>query len=94
MGGLEADAIDTAIAGTGWEREGDVLVRHVRAASFTAAVALIARIAEVAERLDHHPDVCLERYRHVTLRVTSHDAGAITERDLRFVREVGPLLDA
>ena len=93
MARLEPEAIDDAIAGTGWDRDEDALVRRVRAADFVAAVALIDRLAELAERLDHHPDLCLERYRHLTIRLTSHDAGGVTQRDLRFVREAAALLD-
>ncbi|OLT14707.1 pterin-4-alpha-carbinolamine dehydratase [Serinicoccus sp. CUA-874] len=47
---------------------------------FSTGARLVSRIAELADELDHHPDVDL-RYPHVTVSTVSHDVGALTTRD-------------
>lgn len=54
---------------------------------FSAGARFAARVAEVADRMDHHPDIDL-RYPHVTVTTISHDVGALTERDRRLAIEI------
>ncbi len=57
------------------------------------AIEFLRRVAEVAERLNHHPDVEL-RYVNLTLRLTTHDAGnRVTERDLELAGEIQKLVE-
>ncbi|BDZ43036.1 hypothetical protein GCM10025865_23350 [Paraoerskovia sediminicola] len=58
-----------------------------RTGSFATGVALVDRIGEIADRAGHHPDVDL-RYPTVIVRVTTHDAGGLTAKDVDLVREV------
>ncbi|WP_163541073.1 VOC family protein [Occultella kanbiaonis] len=55
--------------------------------SFATGVALIARIGELADAADHHPDVDL-RYGAVTVRLISHDVGTISRRDAKLARQI------
>jgi len=48
--------------------------------SFAEAIAFVNKVAELAERENHHPDISVS-YRKVTLRWTTHSAGGITDRD-------------
>jgi len=64
----------------GWEETGGALERTFELASFAEAIAFVDRIADLAERENHHPDIAIS-YRKVTLRWTTHSAGGITERD-------------
>jgi 4a-hydroxytetrahydrobiopterin dehydratase len=61
------------------EREG-ALERTLSFPSFMAAIAFVNRLAELAERENHHPAVTVD-YRTVTVRWTTHSAGGITDRD-------------
>ncbi len=54
---------------------------------FATGARLVAAVTEVAEGLDHHPDVDL-RYPHVTVTTVSHDVGHLTERDRELARGV------
>ena len=65
-----------------WTRDGDVLVRTFKRRDWLDAVEFVDRIAPEAQRRDHHPDVCIERYRNVTIRLTTHSEGGITQRDV------------
>jgi len=53
---------------------------------FVQAMRFVNRVAEVAEREQHHPDILI-RYNKVTLTVSTHDAGGITEKDFALARE-------
>lgn len=89
---LTPEAVEAEIAGGPWRLEDGALVRDVEREDFAAAIALVDRIAEVAERLNHHPDLAVHDYNVVTLRTMSHDAGGLTPRDLRLIREIDALL--
>jgi 4a-hydroxytetrahydrobiopterin dehydratase len=63
-----------------------------RTGSFARGMAFLERIAAEAERADHHPDVDL-RYGFVHVRLSSHDAGGVTERDVALARVISELAD-
>jgi 4a-hydroxytetrahydrobiopterin dehydratase len=64
----------------GWVDAGGALERTFELPSFAEAIAFVNRVAELADRENHHPDIRIA-YRKVTLRWTTHSAGGITERD-------------
>lgn len=53
---------------------------------FKASVAFVNRVAAYAERVQHHPDILI-RYNKVTLTVSTHDAGGITQKDFELALE-------
>lgn len=70
-----------------------VLHARFETGSFGAGAALVMAIAQVAEELDHHPEVDL-RYRNVTVRTLSHDVGHLTRRDTDLAVRVSELAGA
>ncbi|NLU83834.1 4a-hydroxytetrahydrobiopterin dehydratase [Rhodococcus sp. HNM0569] len=89
---LSDGEIDAGLAERpGWRRSGDELSRTVESESFPAAIDLVRRVAEVAEELNHHPDIDI-RWRKVTYRVTTHSAGGITQLDLDLVSKIDDLI--
>jgi 4a-hydroxytetrahydrobiopterin dehydratase len=72
---------------SGWERAGDAIRKEFRFADFAAAMAFVTRVALRAEALDHHPDILIS-YSRVTLTLSSHDAGGLTERDFRLAEKI------
>jgi 4a-hydroxytetrahydrobiopterin dehydratase len=57
---------------------------------FSRGARFAGRVAEVADRLDHHPDLDL-RYPHVTVSTVSHDVGRLTGRDRALAVEISAL---
>ena len=55
--------------------------------SFDKGVELVVRIGELADAANHHPDVDL-RYPSVTVRLSTHEVGGLTERDVARAREI------
>jgi 4a-hydroxytetrahydrobiopterin dehydratase len=78
-------------SGTDWDEVDGALQRTVKAPSFMEAIALVNRIAELAERENHHPDLSVS-YRTVTIRWTTHSEGGITDRDRAMASETDTLI--
>ena len=69
----------------------DALVRQFRFADFSAAWGFMCRVALLAEQQDHHPE-WENVYNRVTITLTTHDAGGLSERDLKLARTIDRLL--
>ncbi len=78
---------------TGWTHDGAALVRVFDRQSFDGAIAFVNAVAEVANRLDHHPDIALS-WNQVTIRSWSHDVRAVTARDVALARAIDDLAQA
>lgn len=64
----------------GWVRRGRWLVRTEVFPDFPAAMQWVGRVARLAERLCHHPDIEI-RWNRVILRLTTHQEGRLTDKD-------------
>ncbi len=67
-----------------WEITDGKLARDWTFSTFADAILFVNQAALLAEELDHHPDVIDIRFNKVRLELVSHDAGALTTRDLRY----------
>ena len=77
---------------SGWREAGGALHRELEFTDFAEAFAAVTRIAEIAERLDHDPEIEIS-YNRVVLRCTSHDVGRrVTARDHRLATEIDVML--
>ena len=74
-----------------WSGDAEGLRRTIDLRSFRDAVAAIVAIADVAEAMDHHPDVDL-RWRTLHLALVSHSAGGVSELDVELARRIDALL--
>lgn len=68
------------------------IVTKLKMKHFMAVVMAIQKIAKLAEKADHHPDIHLTGYRHLKLVLSSHDVGKVTERDFRLALEINRIL--
>ena len=66
------------------------LVRSFTFQDFSEAFAFLTRVALHAEKVDHHPEFT-SRWNRVDFRLTSHDAGGVTERDLALAKAINRL---
>lgn len=61
------------------------ITRSLRFADFNAAFGFMSRVALLAEKMDHHPEWS-NVYNRVEVLLTTHDAGGVTDRDVRMAR--------
>ena len=73
-----------------WKYEGGALVREYTFADFAVAFAFVARLAMLAEKADHHPDIDI-RYNKVRVGLVSHDSGGVTARDTSMAEKISRL---
>lgn len=73
-----------------WERRGCVITRTYQFADFAQAIKFVNAVARLAERAWHHPDIGVQ-WNRVTLTLTTHDAGGLTEKDFILAGKVDAL---
>jgi 4a-hydroxytetrahydrobiopterin dehydratase len=89
---LTADAVDSALTGlNGWTSADGSLVRRFEFTNFAAALAFVNAVGEIAERLDHHPDITFG-WGYAEIRTTTHDRGGITPFDVELARLINGLI--
>jgi 4a-hydroxytetrahydrobiopterin dehydratase len=77
-----------------WSRIDGALCRTYQAPSFLEGIAFVTQVAKLAEAADHHPDIDI-RWRNITLRFVTHDAGnQISALDTRLAQECDALFEA
>ena len=81
---LEDDEVERKLPAE-WHREGDEIVRTYEFDDYLNGVDIAARVGEVAEEEFHHPEIRI-RYGEVEVRLTSHEAGGITDQDIRLAQ--------
>jgi 4a-hydroxytetrahydrobiopterin dehydratase len=76
----------------GWsvEEGGKALTRRFTFADFSEAFGFLTRVALHAEKQDHHPEFT-SVWNRVDFRLTSHDAGGVTERDVKLAEAINEL---
>lgn len=81
-----------------WSRQSDgpggeaaALVRTVRLEDWRSVGALVGEVADVAEQMDHHPDVALS-WRSLRFTCRTHDAGGVTQFDVELAHRLEELL--
>ena len=87
---LAPEAVDRALAGLDWARDGGEIVKVWRGQDFAGALAFVNAVGALAEAVDHHPDIDI-RWNVVTLRLSTHSAGGITDLDLELAARVEAL---
>ncbi len=77
----------------GWSLEegGKALVRSLKFKDFSEAFGFLTRVAMHAEKVDHHPEVT-NVWNRVDFRLTTHDTGGVTERDVKLAGAINRLL--
>jgi 4a-hydroxytetrahydrobiopterin dehydratase len=75
-----------------WSLIGDSMQRTFSFETFVDAMAFVNSVADLAEEFQHHPDILI-RYNKVTLTLSTHDAGGLTDKDFALAREIDGSLE-
>jgi 4a-hydroxytetrahydrobiopterin dehydratase len=71
----------------GWERRGDEIIKTFVREDFAQAMAFVNEVASAAEAAGHHPDIDI-RWNKVTLALSSHAEGGLTDRDFQLAARI------
>ena len=75
-----------------WAEVGGSIQRTVSFKDFKESMSFVVHVATEAERVQHHPDILI-RYNKVTLTLSTHDAGGLTEKDFGLARTIDALVE-
>lgn len=85
---LTEDEIDERLAGLdGWTFKDDKLRKEYKFENFAAALAFVNKVGEIAERLDHHPDIKFG-WGYAKIKTTTHDRDGVTDFDLELASQI------
>ena len=88
---LDPEEIDERLAGLeGWNTQGDRLNKRFKFENFAAALAFVNKAGELAEAMNHHPDIQLG-WGFAEFDITTHDRGGITDFDFALARQIQDL---
>ena len=89
LSSAELNLRSTELRAAGWviDRDATALLQTYKFANFPAAMAFMALVAPVAEAADHHPEWS-NVYNRVEVRLTTHDAGGVTEKDIKLAQHM------
>jgi len=91
---LTADELTDALDELpGWAGDAHGIHRRVTGVDFRTAAAHVVALADVADALDHHPDVEIS-YGNLTVHLLTHSVDAVTELDVEFARRADEVIDA
>lgn len=74
-----------------WKKNAAVIRRTFQFKDFVAAIDFVNKVAKLAEKANHHPDIDI-RWNKVTLHLTTHSAGGLTENDFDLARTIDRLV--
>jgi 4a-hydroxytetrahydrobiopterin dehydratase len=84
---LTSAQIKTALASVpDWKKKGSAITRTFQFKDFPPAVKFVNAVARLAEKEYHHPDIDI-RWNKVTLTLSTHDAGGLTEKDFSLAKQ-------
>ena len=69
-----------------WSKRAQTILRTFQFEGFLKSIDFVNRVAKKAQKADHHPDIDI-RFSKVTLTLTTHDEGGITEKDFAIARQ-------
>ncbi|HHY85436.1 MAG TPA: 4a-hydroxytetrahydrobiopterin dehydratase [Verrucomicrobia bacterium] len=73
-----------------WKKSSRTITRTFEFKDFPAAIKFVNAVARIAEKAWHHPDIDI-RWNKVTLTLSTHDEGGLTEKDFALARQVDRL---
>jgi 4a-hydroxytetrahydrobiopterin dehydratase len=87
----EAELADRLRSLPGWAREGDTITKTFTLRDFRASMALVNKVADAAEAMNHHPDI-LVQYAKVRFTLSTHDAGGLSALDTNLAAQIEQLV--
>ena len=85
---LSENEIEERLSGLpDWAQEGNQIVKQFKFRNFVESIGFVNKVAILAERVDHHPDILIE-YSKVTITLSTHSEGGLTVKDFNLAKEI------
>lgn len=75
-----------------WENNNNSLVKTFVFKGFVEAVDFVNKIVLIAEKSKHHPDIEIFSYKNVKIKLTTHEEGGVTEKDIELAKEIDKII--
>lgn len=72
----------------GWKYQNDQIGRDYELKNFKEALSFVNKVGEIAEQMDHHPDIFIHGWNKVRITVSTHSAGGVTENDFKLAHKI------
>jgi len=73
-----------------WKQEGKEITKTYKFKNFIESMGFVNRVAILAEKADHHPDILI-KYSKVHIKLSTHSEGGITEKDFKLANQIEEL---
>lgn len=87
MAVLDEESITKYLQDLNWQKKGNSLVKVVTKDDFAQAIELVNKVAELAQLVNHHPDIDI-RWNKVIFDLSSHSEGGITLKDINLAKQI------
>jgi 4a-hydroxytetrahydrobiopterin dehydratase len=74
-----------------WQEKDNTLIEDFEFTDFDSAIKFVNRVAELAQKADHHPDIFLHDYKYVQIVLTTHKEGRVTNLDHDLADKISSL---
>ena len=75
-----------------WTETESKLIKIIKCQDFNHALALLNKIAVLAESMNHHPDLKIYSYRFLSIEIYTHDTNSITQKDYDLSKQIDEIL--
>jgi 4a-hydroxytetrahydrobiopterin dehydratase len=89
---LNIDEVEKKLAGLeGWKLKNNTIEKSFKLKDFADVMNLVNRVAEEAEKMNHHPDIYIHSYNNVAFTLSTHSEGGITQNDFDLAERIESL---
>lgn len=78
---------------THWELTDNQITRNYVHLNWVEAIRFVSEVAELAEDLDHHPDILIHSWNNVAVTLSTHSEGGLTDKDFRLAEKIEDLFE-
>jgi 4a-hydroxytetrahydrobiopterin dehydratase len=88
---LSDQEIEAGLASSEWRRQDQAITREWKFEDFAEAIAFVNRVADAAEKSNHHPDIHVHGWNRVRLELSTHSEGGLTRADFAMAASLDEL---
>ena len=71
-----------------WINDDNMLIKDFEFEDFKGAISFVTKIADIAEKMNHHPNILIHDYKHVRVTLATHSEGKVTSKDIELSRQI------